>query len=158
MVLLRNIGLFFIGFLPAVAIVSMVVTAVVGDDAGSSSDLSAGWNPILALIITAPWLIPTVLVVPILHVLGWCAANRFSLPMARGILLAVSPALFMVAVLVLWGPQNSRLEFILPVVISGAFYGALQRIPVEAASGASQNPTVAPSSPDESVGGRLTSC
>ncbi len=132
MVLLRNIGLFFIGFLPAVAILSMIVAAVSGDGAESSSDLSVGWNPVLALIITAPWLIPTVVVVPLLHILGSSVANRFSLPVARGVLLGVSPAVFMLAVLILWGPQNFRLEFALPVAISGVFYAALQRIPMNA--------------------------
>jgi hypothetical protein len=139
MVLLRNIVLFFIGFLPAVAVVSMVVAAVFRDGAESSSDLSVGWNPLLALIVTAPWLIPTVLVVPLLHILGSCAANRFSLPKARGVLLGASPAAFTVAVLILWGPQNFRLEFVLPVVISGVLYGALQKIPAEPTSGAARS-------------------
>ena len=125
----RNIGLFFVLFLPAVALVSMVLTGVLGESVQTSPDWDIGWNPILWLIMTAPWLLPTILAVPLLHLLGKGVAKGFSRPLARRILLGASPVLFMVCVLIEWGPDNFTLEFVLPVAVSGLLYGGLLRIP-----------------------------
>ena len=132
---LRNLILFFVGFLPLVAIVSMVLAAVLGDRVVSPAGWSIGWNPVLWFIVTAPWLLPTVVIVPVLHFLGKGAASRFSRPVVRAFLLGASPTLFMLAVLVLWGPENFRWEFVLPVATSGVLYGALQQVPERGASG-----------------------
>ena len=129
MALVKNMALFFLGFLPAVAVASMTLAGVFGDHIESSPQWKVGWNPFVWLIMTAPWLLPTAVVVPLLHFLGKGVLRRFSRVVARRVLLGASPALFMVAVLALWGPGNFRLDFVLPVAVSGVLYGALQRIP-----------------------------
>jgi len=89
---LKNIALFFFGFLPAVAIANMALNAVLGDRVPTSPDWEIGWNPILWFIMTAPWLVPTVVIVPLLYILAKVIVRRFSRPVARGVLLGASPA------------------------------------------------------------------
>ena len=129
MTFLRNLGLFFVVFLSLVALVSMVMEGVLGDRVATSPEWRVGWNPIMWLIVTSPWLIPTVLVVPVLHFLARGLRKRMPLGNVRRIMLVASPVLFLVAVLALWGPSNLQLDFALPVVLSGLAYGALFRIP-----------------------------
>ncbi len=126
---LKNLGLFLVVFLPLVALVSMVMEGVLGDRVATSPEWRVGWNPIMWLIMTAPWLIPTVLVVPALHFLGRGLRKRIPQGRVRGIMVIASPVLLSVAVLVLWGPHNFQLDFALPVVLSGLVYGAVFRIP-----------------------------
>ena len=129
MTFLRNRGLFFVVFLPLVALVSMVMEGVLGDLVAKAPEWHVGWNPIMWFIVTAPWLIPTVVVVPVLHFLGRGLRKRISPGRVRGIMVIASPVLLSVAVLVLWGPHNFQLDFGLPVVLSGLVYGAVLRIP-----------------------------
>lgn len=126
--LLFNIALFLLGFLPAAGIGSMVLDAVLGDQAGASG-WEIGWNPVLWFILVTPWLVPTVIVVPILQILGKRLAARSSRARARRVLLVLSPVLYSTAVLVIWGGGNFRPAFILPVAAAGVFYAALMRIP-----------------------------
>jgi len=128
MSLLINLGLFLVVFLPAAALASMVLAGVLGDRVATSPDWDVGWNPILWLVMTMPWLLPTVAVVPVLHFLGKGIAGRRSRSAARRALPVLSPVLYVLAVLVLWGPGNFRLEFVLPVALAGVLYGAVQRI------------------------------
>lgn len=125
MLLLRNVGLFFVVFLPAAAIAGMLVEAWLVEPAPG---WEVGWNPVLALVLTAPWLAPAVLVVPLLHWLAAALAARFSRRTARAALLGASPALFLATVGVLWGPQNFRLELGLPVAAAGLAFGGVLRI------------------------------
>jgi hypothetical protein len=127
--LLGNLALFLFGFLPTAAVVSMVLAPVLEDPAETAPEWRLGWNPFLWWIMTAPWLLPAILAVPALHFLGKWSASRFSRSRARRLLLGAAPALFLVIILVLWGPENFRLSFVLPVAISGFLYGAVQRIP-----------------------------
>jgi hypothetical protein len=78
---------------------------------------------------TAPWLVPTVVIVPLLYILAKVIVRRFSRPVARGFLLGASPALILLAVLILYGPDNFSWDFILPVAVAGLLYGAMQWIP-----------------------------
>lgn len=129
MALVKNMALFFLVFLPTVALASMTLAGFLGDHFQSSPQWNAGWNPLLWLIITAPWLLPTVIVVPLLHFLAKGLMRRSPRVVVRRVLLVASPALFIAAVLALWGPGNFRLDFVLPVAVSGVFYGVLQRLP-----------------------------
>ena len=130
MTLLKNLGLSLLVFLPLVAVVSMVVAGVLGDRAPTAPEWRVGWNPILWLIMTAPWLLPTVLVVPLLHFLGRGLGKRFSVGLVRGLVVAASPILFLLAVLALWGPGNFDVGFVLPVFVSALVYGSVLRIRV----------------------------
>ncbi len=102
---------------------------VAGDGATASPEWRVGWSPILWLIMTTPWLIPTVLVVPLLHLMARGLRTRVSRRSVRVGTLIASPVLFALAVLALWGPHNFQLDFVLPVVLSGFVYGAVFRIP-----------------------------
>ena len=126
---LRNLALFFLGFLPLVAILSMVLSYLMADRIPSSAEWDLGWNPVLWFIVTAPWLLPTVLLVPVLHFLGKAAVRRFARPFARVILMMSSVILFMAALLILWGWENFQWDFVLPVVTAAWLYGALLRLP-----------------------------
>ena len=126
---LKNIALFFVVFLPTVAIASMVLTEALGDRVHTSPDWEIGWNPLLWFIMTAPWLIPTVVSVPLLYFLAKGIARRSSRSVARRVLLGASPALFLGTILVIYGPNNFSWDFILPVGVSSLLFGALQRIP-----------------------------
>jgi len=126
---LKNIALFFFGFLPTVAIVSMVLIEALGDRVHTSPDWEIGWNPILWFIMTAPWLVPIVVIVPLLYFLAKIVTRRSSRSVARCVLLGATPALFLVAILIINGPDNFSWEFALPVGVSGLLFGAIQRIP-----------------------------
>lgn len=128
MTLLKNLGLFLLVFLPLVALVSMVLAGVMGDPADVADEWYVGWSPILWFIMTAPWLLPTVLVVPILHFLGRALAKRTSPRSARSVVLVASPVLFLLAVLGLWGPHNLEIDFVFPVLAAAFVYGAVLRI------------------------------
>ncbi|MBC8450786.1 MAG: hypothetical protein ISS31_09160 [Kiritimatiellae bacterium] len=130
MTLLKNLGLFLIVFLPVAAIVSMVMAGVLGDGLPPESAWHIGWNPVLWFIMTAPWLLPTALVVPILQLLGSVLGKRLPLGKVRLAMLAASPALFFLAVLALWGPGNLDVDFILPVLVSSVVYGLVLRVRV----------------------------
>ncbi len=129
MSLIFNIGLFFIGFLPAMSIITMVLSATFGDSAVSSTGWDIGWNPILAFIVNAPWQVPALVAVPLLHFLGKFLAQKYSRPRARVFLLGLAPTFFLLVNLGIWGPSNFKWELILPVAGAGVLYGALQRIP-----------------------------
>ncbi len=126
---LKNIALFFFMFLPTVAITSMVLTESLGDRVHTSPEWEIGWNPILWFIMTAPWLVPIVVIVPLLYFLARVVTRRSSRSVARRVLLAATPALFMGALLIIYGPDNFSWEFALPVCVSGLLFGAMQRIP-----------------------------
>jgi len=126
---LFNLGLFFVGFLPAGAFISMALAAVFGDSCISNKGWDIGWNPILALIVFVPWVIPTVVIVPLLHFLGVALAKRYSPLRTRCIVLGAAPTLFLLGILGLWGWDNFQLDFIVPIGAAGVLYGALQRIP-----------------------------
>jgi uncharacterized membrane protein len=126
---LKNITLFFFGFLPLAAVVNMVLAGVLGDRVHTSPDWKIGWNPILWFIMTAPWLVPTVVIVPVLYFLAREISRRHSRTTARRALLGASPALFLLAVLLLYGPDNFQWDLILPVGLAGLLFGAMQRIP-----------------------------
>lgn len=129
MALLVNVVLFFLGFLPAVALVSMFLAGIFGERMGASPDWEIGWNPILWLIMTAPWLLPAVFLVPVLHLLGKHAAKRLSRQSARQIVVVASPTLFVLTTLGLWGLENFQWGFMTPVAVAGLLYGAVLRIP-----------------------------
>lgn len=129
----KNLGLFLIVFLPVAALASMVMANLPGGRVPSSPQWDIGWNPVLWFIMTAPWLLPTVVVVPVLHMLGLFLVGRrphWNLRLAVAI---ASPALFSAAVLGLWGPDNFRVDLVLPVVVSAVVYGLVFRIPLRAA-------------------------
>jgi hypothetical protein len=130
---LKNLGLFLVVFLPCVALVSMVLAAVLGDRVPSSPQWQAGWNPLLWLIMTAPWLLPTAFVVPLLHMLARTLRRRLPSMQARLTFVAASTLLFLLAVLALWGVANLTVSFALPVVVSAAAYGFVFRIPLPGA-------------------------
>ena len=73
--------------------------------------------------------LPTVVVVPLLYFLARVVTRRSSRTMARRVLLGASPALFLGAILVIYGPGNFSWDFILPMGVSGLLFGAVQRIP-----------------------------
>jgi hypothetical protein len=81
------------------------------------------------LILIVPWLLPTVVLVPILHVLAKLMGRRHSPSGARAFLIVASPVLFVVAVLGLWGFQNLEPGFLGPVAVAGLAYGAVFRVP-----------------------------
>jgi len=129
MTFLKNLLLFFLVFLPAVALLCMVLEFVLADRAGTSSEWRVGWNPLMWLILTVPWLLPTVLLVPILHFLARLMGRRHSVSGARAFLIVASPILFVVAVLGLWGVQNLEPGFLGPVAVAGLVYGSVIRVP-----------------------------
>ena len=126
---LKNIALFFFVFLPAVAITSMVLIESLGDRVHTSPEWEIGWNPILWFIMTAPWLVPVVVVVPLLYFLARVVTRRSSRSVARCVLLGATPALFLVAILIIYDQGNFSWEFTVPVGVSGLLFGAMQRIP-----------------------------
>jgi len=134
--LVKNLGLFLIVFLPAAAVASMLMAGLLGDRVPASPQWDAGWNPVLWFIMTAPWLLSTIVVVPALHLLGWVLVRRRPHWNGRLAVALASPALFSAAVLGLWGPGNFRVDFVLPVVVSAVVYGLVFRIPLPVAAGA----------------------
>ena len=133
--LVKNLSLFLIVFLPAAAVASMLMAGLLGDRVPASPQWHVGWNPVLWLIMTAPWLLPTVVVIPALHLLGWVLVRRRPHWNGRLIIAFASPLLFSAAILGLWGPGNFRVEFVLPVVVSAVVYGLVFRIPLAVAGG-----------------------
>jgi len=133
--LVKNLGLFLVAFLPAAAVASMLMEGLLGDRAPASPQWHAGWNPVLWLIMTAPWLLPTAVVVPALHLLGWVLVRRRPHWNGRLTVALASPVLFAVAILGLWGPGNFRVGFVLPVAVSAVVYGLVFRIPSAVAAG-----------------------
>ncbi len=127
--LLKNLGLFFIVFLPAVALASMLLAGLPGARAAVSPEWRIGWNPVPWLIMTAPWLLPTILLVPALHLLGKWLVRKRSRGNARLVIALASSVLFPAAALALWGPSNLRVDFVLPIVISALGYGLVFRLP-----------------------------
>lgn len=125
---LKNIGLFVLVFFPTIALASMGLQAIVGWER-VAPEWRVGWNPIIWIILTAPWHVPTILIVPILHVLTWRTRRRWSVREVRRILLVASPILALAVPLLLYGGTCFQLETWLPVVLGGLLYGALMRIP-----------------------------
>ena len=131
----KNLGLFLIVFLPAAALASMVMSGLLGNRVPSSPEWDIGWNPVLWLIMTAPWLLPTVVVVPLLHLLGLSLGGRRPNWNPRLAIALASPILFSAAVFAVWGTDNFRVDFVLPVVVSAVVYGLVFRVPLPAAAG-----------------------
>jgi hypothetical protein len=129
MTFLKNLILFFVVYLPAVAIVSMLMELIPSVHARTPDTWDVGWNPIVWLLLSAPWQLPSVILVPLLHFLGWAFAARSSRSRARRAAVVASPILFLAAWLVLYGPENSNVESVVPVVLAGLLYGAVLRIP-----------------------------
>ena len=129
MTFLKNLLLFFLVFLTVVALSCMVLEFVLGDRAGTSPEWKVGWNPLMWLILTLPWLLPTVLLVPVLHILAKVMARRHSPSGARAFLIVATPILFVVAVLGLWGFQNLEPGFLGPVAVAGLVYGTVFQVP-----------------------------
>jgi len=134
--LLKNVGLFLIVFLPAAALASMLMAGLLRGRLPTSPQWDAGWNPVLWLIMTAPWLLPTVAVVPVLHLLGWVLARRRPHWSGKLTVALASPTLFSAAALGLWGPENFRVDLVAPVVAAGVVYGLVFRLPLPVVGGA----------------------
>jgi hypothetical protein len=107
----------------------MLLEFVLGDHSGAAPEWKVGWNPLMWLVFTLPWLLPTVLLVPILHLLARLMVRRHSGSGARAFLIVASPILFVVAVLALWGFHNLEPGFLGPVAVAGLVYGAVFRVP-----------------------------
>ena len=88
---LKNLAWFFVGFLPAVTLASMVWVAILGDRYQTSPDWDLGWDPIMWFIVTTPWLVPLVVVVPLLYFVARGVGRSHSRSAARGVLLAATP-------------------------------------------------------------------
>jgi len=128
MILLRNFVLYLLVFLPVAALAGMLMQNL-GLSAEVSPEWEIGWNPILWMIVTVPWLLPTILAVPILHYLSRWLTRRFPKGRARIAVMIASAILFTLALLVLWGPGNFSPDFILPALVSALIYGAVFRMP-----------------------------
>jgi hypothetical protein len=126
MTFLKNLGLFFVVFLPVIAITGMIAEGIAGP---ASPTWRVGWNPLLWLVWTAPWHAPVVVAVPLLHILGRRLARRGSRSAARRTLLVASPLTCAVVMLGVYGPDNAGAGTLLPILLAGLAYGAVLRIP-----------------------------
>lgn len=127
MTFLKNLGRYFWVFLPAVTLASMAYAAAFGPpDVAPAWRL--GWNPIHWFIITTPWLLPTVIAVPLLHGLGGVLHRRNPPRTARILLILAAPFLFLLILTILWRGSYLSLEAGLPVVAAAALYGSMFRM------------------------------
>ncbi|MBT3979981.1 MAG: hypothetical protein HOE90_01435 [Bacteriovoracaceae bacterium] len=122
--LITNILLFPVTIFPVVALVGFIQEGVFGD----LSSTEPGFNPILWLIYTAPWVSPAVILSPIIHIVVQSISKRSFLTVARLSAVILSPLLFSLAMLVLWGVRNFTVDSIFPIVIAGFVYGGIFRI------------------------------
>lgn len=129
---LRNLGMYFWMFLPAATLAGMAYRAVFNQPA-VAPEWDPGWNPILWLIMSVPWLLPTVLAVPVLHVTANHLVRGPWKRTVRGLLMAAAPLLFLLILLGLWGSSYLELHLLLPMLLGAWAYGALFRIPQEPA-------------------------
>jgi hypothetical protein len=87
-----------------------------------------GWNPVLWLIATAPWQIPIVVFVPLLHLLAGRVERRHAAGTARRVVVPAAAAMFLLGNVALWRLDNMT-ELAVPVLVAGAVYGAVFRVP-----------------------------
>lgn len=128
MILLKNIGLFFLVYIPAMAVASMLLQLVPAIAQRTPAEWEVGWNPMLWLIVATPWQVPVVVLVPVLHFIARRVSRRQSLAASRRLMLVCAPVFFLAGNVVLWGVGN-LLELALPVLCAGVVYGAVLRIP-----------------------------
>jgi hypothetical protein len=122
-----NLVLFPLVFLPAIALVGMVWEGIAG---APSPTWRVGWNPLLWLLWTAPWHLPLIGLVPVLHLLARVLARpRAARRPVRLLLVIASPVLATLGLLAVYGRGNVRLDVLLPVALAGLAYGAVLRIP-----------------------------
>lgn len=76
-----------------------------------------------------PWLAPLALLVPFLFFLALGLTPRYSRTRIRIVLVATTPVLFLLGILLLWSPENFSLDFAGPVAVAGLAFGSWQRIP-----------------------------
>lgn len=122
--LILNILLFPVAVLPVVALTALGLEYVFGD----LSSAEPGLNPIFWLIYTAPWVAPAIILTPVIHILIWFVFRRSSLVTARLAACILSPVLFSLSMLALWGSKNFTIKFIFPIAIAGLVYGGVFRI------------------------------
>jgi hypothetical protein len=128
MTLLKNILFFFVVYLPALALASMFMQLIPAVVQRTPSEWELGWNPILWLITTAPWQIPNVVFVPVLHLLAGRAGRRHAPGTARRVVVPAAAAMFLLGNLALWRLDNMA-ELAVPVAVAGVVYGVVFRVP-----------------------------
>jgi len=128
----RDLGMYFWLFLPATTLAGMAYRAVFNQPA-VAPEWDIGWNPILWLIMSIPWLLPTVIGVPVLHLSSCQLGLRVSRRTVRVLLAFATPLLFVLIMLGLWGGSYLEAHLLLPLVVGAGFYGGLLGIPREPA-------------------------
>ena len=125
--LLQNLALYLGVFLPVAVLTGMVVSHVTGTP--PSPDWDAGWNPLLWLVFTAPWLLPTIALVPVLYLSVRALIRWQPRWNARLLAVLVSPALFASTWLGLWGADNFTFDLVAPVIVAAVVFGLVLRLP-----------------------------
>jgi len=122
--LVVNILLFPVTVLPVVALAALLFECVFGD----LRSAEPGSNPVFWLIYTAPWVAPAIILTPVIHIVVRFVSQQSSHVMARLAACILSIVLFLLSMLVLWGPKNLTIDFIFPIAIAGLVYGGVFRI------------------------------
>jgi hypothetical protein len=122
------VGLFFVVFLPATTVANMTLGVLFPQEA-AAPEWKLGWNPVLWLVMTAPWVTVAVVAVPVLHFVGAIAARRTSSRNARTVVVAVAPVLFLAVLVGLWGASYLTVELGAPVCFGAVVYGIVFRMP-----------------------------
>ena len=128
--LLQNLALHLGVFLPVAVLGCMGVSHLTGTP--PSPDWDAGWNPLLWLAFTAPWLLPTLALAPVLYLLVRALIRWQPRWNARPLAVLSAPVLFASTWLGLWGRDNFTLDLVLPVVVGAVAYGLVLRLPPRA--------------------------